>query len=119
MRARSLHPRVLMVAALVAVAAVSALAAQQAPPAQPNFDAVMVRSFKVQDRVFMLAGAGGNVTAQIGDDGVLVVDTQFAKRADKLLAEIARLSGNKPIRYVINTHVHPDQIGRASCRERV
>src|ERR1041385_8168791 len=111
MRARSLHPRVLMVAALVAVAAVSALAAQQAPPAQPNFDAVMVRSFKVQDHVYMLAGAGGNVTAQIGDDGVLVVDTQFAQMADKLLAEIARLSGNTLIRYVIDTHVHPDHFG--------
>src|ERR1043166_4429689 len=108
MRARSLHPRLLMVPATVAVAAGSVLAAPQAPPAQPNFDAVTVRSFKVQDHVFMLAGAGGNVIAQIGDDGVLVVDTQFAQMADKLLAEIARLSGNKTIRYVIDTHVHPD-----------
>ena len=41
----------------------------------------------------------------------LVVDTQFAQMADKLLAEIARISGNKPIRYVINTHVHPDHVG--------
>src|ERR1043166_1086967 len=111
MRARSLHPRVLMVAALVAVAAVSALAAQQAPPAQPNFDAVMVRSFKVQDHVYMLAGAGGNVTAQIGDDGELVVDTGFAQRANKLRAAMPRLSGNKTIRYVIDTHVHPDHVG--------
>ena len=59
----------------------------------------------------MLAGAGGNVTVQSGDDGVLVVDTQFAPMADKLLAEIARISGNRPIRYVINTHVHPDHVG--------
>jgi glyoxylase-like metal-dependent hydrolase (beta-lactamase superfamily II) len=59
----------------------------------------------------MLAGAGGNITAQIGNDGVLVVDTQFAQMADKLLAEIARLSGAKPIRYVIDTHVHPDHVG--------
>src|SRR4029450_1434376 len=61
--------------------------------------------------VYMWAGAGANVTMQFGNDGVLVVDTQFAQMADKLLAEIARLSGNKPIRYVINTHVHPDHVG--------
>jgi glyoxylase-like metal-dependent hydrolase (beta-lactamase superfamily II) len=59
----------------------------------------------------MLVGAGGNVTVQVGQDGVLVVDTQFAPMADRLLAEIARLSGNKPIRYVVNTHSHGDHIG--------
>jgi len=111
MRARLLRSRRVVIAATMAAAVVSVLAAQQAPPAQPNFDAVTVRSFKVQDHVFMLAGAGGNITAQIGNDGVLVVDTQFAQMADKLLAEIARLSGNKPIRYVIDTHVHPDHVG--------
>jgi quinoprotein relay system zinc metallohydrolase 2 len=93
----------------MAAAVVSVLAAQQAPPAQPNFDAVTVRSFKVQDHVFMLAGAGGNVTAQIGNDGVLVVDTQFAPMSDKILKAIRQLS-DKPIRYVINTHGHPDHI---------
>ncbi len=103
--------------ATTAVLAVSGmLVAQQTqtPPtagAQPNFDAITVRAFKVQANVYMLAGAGGNVTVQFGDDGVLVVDTQFAQMADKLLAEIARISGNKPIRYVINTHVHPDHVG--------
>jgi glyoxylase-like metal-dependent hydrolase (beta-lactamase superfamily II) len=107
-----LHPRVALVAATMSAAVVSGIVtAQQAPPQQPNFDAVTVRSFKVQDQVFMLAGAGGNVTVQTGNSGVLVVDTQFAQMADKLLAEIARLSGNKPIRYVINTHVHPDHVG--------
>jgi cyclase len=107
-----LHPRVALVAATMSAALLSGIVtAQQAPPQQPNFDAINVRSFKVQDNVYMLAGAGGNVTMQFGNDGVLVVDTQFAQMADKLLAEIARLSGNKPIRYVINTHVHPDHVG--------
>jgi cyclase len=78
---------------------------------QRNFDDVMVRSFHVQNDVYMLAGAGGNVTVQIGEDGVLVVDTQFAGMADKLLAEIARLSNGAPIRYVVNTHVHGDHTG--------
>jgi glyoxylase-like metal-dependent hydrolase (beta-lactamase superfamily II) len=102
----------MMVAALVAgVVAGQQPQAPAAGPAQPNFDAITVRSFKVQGNVYMLAGAGGNVTVQVGEDGVLVVDTQFAQMADKLLAEIARLGDNKPIRYVINTHVHGDHVG--------
>jgi glyoxylase-like metal-dependent hydrolase (beta-lactamase superfamily II) len=107
-------PRVVLVATTTAAAVVSGVVSAQqpqTPPAQPNFDAVTVRSFKVQDHVYMLAGAGGNVTVQAGPDGVLVVDTQFAQMADKLLAEIARLSGSAPIRYVINTHVHSDHVG--------
>jgi glyoxylase-like metal-dependent hydrolase (beta-lactamase superfamily II) len=78
---------------------------------QQNFDAVEVKLQKAQGNVYMLVGAGGNVTVQIGDDGVLVVDTQFEQMADKLLAEIKRLAGNKPIRYIINTSADPDRVG--------
>ena len=107
------RPRALLaVAAAVTVGASAALAQQAAaPPSQPNFDAVVMRSFQVQPNVWMIAGAGGNTTIQIGEQGVLVVNTQFAQIADKLIAEINRISGNKPIRYVINTHVHPDHVG--------
>src|SRR5438067_398698 len=58
----------------------------------------------------MLTGAGGNVTAQVGTDGVLLVDTQFAPMAPKILAAVRKLS-DKPIRYIINTHVHTDHSG--------
>jgi len=90
-----------------------AQAGGQRPAAQPqiDFNAVTVRSFKVQGSIYMLAGAGGNVTLQVGDDGLLVVDTQYAQMADKLLAEIKRIAGNTPIRFVINTHVHGDHTG--------
>ena len=102
----------LTVAAAVVVGAAAALAQQApAPPPQPNFDAVAMRSVRVKGNVWMIAGAGGNTTIQIGDQGVLVVDTQFAQVADKLIAEINTISGKKPIRYVVNTHVHPDHIG--------
>jgi len=107
------HSRALLaVAAAIIVGAVAALA-QQAParPPQPNFDAVVMQAFKVKPNVWMIAGAGGNTTIQVGDQGVLVVDTQFAQVADKLVAEINRISGNEPIRYVVNTHVHPDHVG--------
>jgi cyclase len=70
-----------------------------------------VRSFRVQDSIYMLVGAGANVTVQVGDDGVLVVDTQSSQAPDKLLAEIRRLAAGKPIRYVINTNADGDHIG--------
>jgi cyclase len=78
--------------------------------AQQNFDAVEIETLHVRDDIYMLVGAGGNVTVQTGDDGVLLVDTQFAPLSDKIIAAIAEISA-KPIRYIINTHHHGDHIG--------
>jgi glyoxylase-like metal-dependent hydrolase (beta-lactamase superfamily II) len=64
----------------------------------------------VRGGIYMVVGAGGNTTVQVGDDGVLVVDTKLAGAEDRLLGAIAEISG-KPIRYVINTHSHPDHVG--------
>jgi glyoxylase-like metal-dependent hydrolase (beta-lactamase superfamily II) len=64
----------------------------------------------VRDGIYMIVGAGGNTTVQVGDDGVLVVDTKLATAADSLVAAIRTIS-DQPIRYVINTHWHPDHIG--------
>jgi len=64
----------------------------------------------VQGNVYVIAGAGGNISVQIGDLGVVVVDTGLAQNSDKVLAAIRKLS-DKPIQYVINTHFHPDHIG--------
>ena len=83
--------------------------ANAARPAQ-NFDNVEVHVLPVQGNVYMLVGAGGNIAVQVGKEGVLVVDTSFAQMADKVLAAIRTLS-DKPIQYIINTHVHPDHIG--------
>jgi glyoxylase-like metal-dependent hydrolase (beta-lactamase superfamily II) len=58
----------------------------------------------------MIVGAGGNVTVQIGELGVVVVDTGTAAMAEKVIAAIRKLS-DKPIQYIINTHVHPDHTG--------
>ena len=86
-----------------------------APPAQgrgqtPNPGNAEVHVLPVQGNVYMLVGGGGNVTIQVGEDGVLLVDTSYAQLSDKILAEIRKLS-NKPIRYIINTHVHLDHVG--------
>lgn len=94
-----------------AAAGTRAAPRQQPAPQTPDFSAIQVHSINVQKGIHMLVGAGGNVTVQIGDDGVLVVDTQFAPMADKLIAEIRRLAGDKPIRWILTTHGHPDHIG--------
>src|SRR5579862_4327332 len=64
----------------------------------------------VQGNVYMLVGAGGNITVQVGSLGVLLVDTGLAQFSDKVIAAVRTLS-DKPIRYIINTHVHPDHVG--------
>ena len=75
-----------------------------------NFDNVEVHVLPVQGNVYMLVGAGGNMTMQVGKEGVLLVDTMYAGLSDKVLAAIRTVS-DKPIRYIINTHVHGDHTG--------
>jgi glyoxylase-like metal-dependent hydrolase (beta-lactamase superfamily II) len=58
----------------------------------------------------MLSGAGGNITVDAGAEGVLLVDAGLADQTDQVLAELAKISG-KPIRYIIDTHLHPDHTG--------
>jgi glyoxylase-like metal-dependent hydrolase (beta-lactamase superfamily II) len=98
------------------------LAQQQRPTEAPapqarqpgpgaNFDNVQVQSLHVQGNVWMLVGGPFNAAVSIGEDGVLVVDTMVEPLADKLLAEIKKLAGDKPIRYIVNTHFHADHTG--------
>jgi cyclase len=75
-----------------------------------NFDNVEVHVLPVQGNVYMLVGAGGNITMQVGKEGVLVVDTMYAGLSGKVIAAV-RTASDKPIRYIINTHVHGDHIG--------
>jgi cyclase len=64
----------------------------------------------VQANVYMVAGAGGNIAVQVGDDGVVLVDTGLASLGEKVLAAIRQLS-NKPIRFIVNTNARPDHTG--------
>src|SRR5436853_1439274 len=68
----------------------------------------------VQGNVYMLVGAVGNIAVQVGNDGVLLVDTGADEMTDQILASIRQLAKpitNRPIRYIINTHFHPDHTG--------
>jgi cyclase len=78
--------------------------------AQQNAPSAELHALPVQGNVYMLVGAGGNITVQIGNQGVLLVDTGLAQNSEKVLAEVRKLS-SRPIRYIINTHVHADHTG--------
>jgi cyclase len=95
-------------ARLVAVATASVLGTVVF--AQPNFDDVEIKTLQVRDNIYMLVGQGGNITIQVGADGVLVVDTQFAPLSEKIVAAIGEIT-DMPIRYIINTHYHGDHVG--------
>ena len=77
-----------------------------------------IQALHVQGNVYMLVGAGGNVTVQIGDEGILVVDTGSGPRGDDLLVAIRRLS-DKPIRMIINTQVDADHTGANETMAKV
>jgi cyclase len=83
----------------------------QSPEPKAQSPEPEVKSLHVQGNVWMLVGGGINAAAQIGPDGVLIVDTMTGALADKLIAEVKKLAGAKPIRWIVNTHVHPDHTG--------
>lgn len=88
-----------------------ALAQQQAaPPVGPDFSKVVVKTTDLGNRTYMLEGAGGNSTIAVGDDGVIMVDGQFAPMHDKLKAVIAAVTP-QPVKFLVNTHYHGDHTG--------
>jgi glyoxylase-like metal-dependent hydrolase (beta-lactamase superfamily II) len=89
----------------------SARAEQGPRPAGSSSPTATVRSLHVQGNVWMINAGTVNVAAQIGDQGVLLVDTGPEALAEAILAEVRRLAGDKPIRYIVNTHSHRDHTG--------
>ncbi len=75
-----------------------------------NFDDVEIKTRPVAGTVHMLQGRGGNIGASIGEEGVFLVDDQFAPLTKKIVAAIRKLS-DKDIRFLINTHIHGDHTG--------
>ena len=102
-----INVRRIAIAGVAAALAAGAARAQQPPP---DFSKVEIKTTQVADNVYTLEGLGGTISVLTGPDGVLLVDSEYAALTDKLAAAIKKLS-NKPIRFVINTHVHPDHTG--------
>ena len=91
-------------------AALFAVGSAFAQGQQQDFSKVEIKTHQVAGNFYYLEGQGGNVGVLIGDDGVLMIDDQFAPLSEKLQTAIKALS-NKPIRMLINTHVHGDHTG--------
>jgi glyoxylase-like metal-dependent hydrolase (beta-lactamase superfamily II) len=94
----------LVVAAVLALGgAAGRIAAQE--PGSSGLSVVQLRS-----NFYLIGGAGGNIVVQVGPEGVIVVDSGSTDRADRVLAEIRRLTP-LPIRYIINTSMEADHVG--------
>ncbi len=110
--------RKLMCAAAVALFAITAFA--QGTPAgtgvaraaaeQQDFSNVQIKVTKVAGTVYMLEGAGGNIGVSVGEDGIVLVDDQFAPLAPKIKEALKGIT-DKPLRFVLNTHWHGDHTG--------
>lgn len=92
--------------AVVLLGACGAMAAAQAP----DFSKVEIKASKVAGNIYMLEGSGGNIGVSVGEDGIVIVDDQFAPLADKIRAALKGIT-DKPVRFVINTHHHFDHTG--------
>ena len=75
-----------------------------------DFSKVEIKVEKVAGTVYMLTGAGGNIGVSVGDDGIVVVDDQFAPLAPKIIQALNGIT-TKPIKFIINTHYHGDHTG--------
>jgi glyoxylase-like metal-dependent hydrolase (beta-lactamase superfamily II) len=95
-------PQLLILASAVAIAA----QAQQ----QTDYSKVEIKTTKIGENFYTLEGAGGTISALTGPDGIFLVDSQFAPLTDKLVAALKKIS-DKPVRYLVNTHVHGDHTG--------
>ncbi len=79
---------------------------------QQDFSKVEIKVNKVSGNIYMLQGEGGNIAASVGEDGIVIVDDQYAPLADKIQAALKKLGiTDKPVRFVINTHYHGDHTG--------
>ena len=76
----------------------------------PDYSKVEIKTTQLAPDFWTLEGAGGTISVLSGPDGVLLVVSQFAPLTDKLVAAIRRFS-DKPIRFLVDTHVHPDHVG--------
>lgn len=89
---------------LFAVVGTTAIAQQR------DFSTVEVKATKVAGSVYMITGAGGNIGVSAGEDGLVVIDDQYAPLAPKIEAALKTIV-DKPVRFILNTHFHGDHTG--------
>ncbi|MFT5501725.1 MAG: cyclase [Woeseiaceae bacterium] len=96
--------RILRIAVLGMVFASATAVAQQ------DWDAIEMIVHPVSANVSYIEGSGGNIGLFTGADGVFLIDDQYAPLTDKIIAAIRTVS-SEPIRFLVNTHMHPDHVG--------
>lgn len=84
--------------------------AEPPPATGDKFKDVVIKVHKVAGSVYVLEGSGGNIAVSVGDDGVVLVDDQFAPLAGRIKAALHGIT-DKPIRIILNTHWHGDHTG--------
>jgi cyclase len=94
----------------VVIAIGALLCSRSLAPAQQDFSNVQIKATKVAGNVYMLEGSGGNIGVSVGEDGIVIVDDQFAPLAPKIKAALKEIT-DKPLRFVLNTHFHGDHTG--------
>ena len=86
----------------------AAAAAQEKAPIPPAD--VQIETINIAPGIYLLKGRGGNIGLSVGVDGAAIIDDQFANMVPKIRAAVALLS-DQPVKFVINTHLHPDHTG--------
>lgn len=76
-----------------------------------RFANVEVNAIPLGNNIYMLTGAGGNMALVVADGDNSLIDSQYAEMADKIKSKVAKLTGQKPLSNLINTHVHGDHVG--------
>ncbi len=75
-----------------------------------NFDTVQIKTTRLTASIYMLEGSGGNIGVLIGNDGIIIIDDQFAPLTEKIKTALSKIS-SKPVKFVVNTHFHGDHAG--------
>ncbi|MGF1603377.1 MAG: MBL fold metallo-hydrolase [Thermosynechococcaceae cyanobacterium] len=101
-----LHRRIMAVAIGLEILSLGGQSLAQ----QQDFSKTEIKTIPVTDGVYLLVGEGGNIGVSAGDDGVFMIDDQFAPLTEKIQSAIATIT-DKPIRFLINTHWHFDHSG--------
>src|SRR5204863_7546464 len=96
-----------VIASLTAAALATVSLLAQAPQ---DFSTVQIKTTKIGTNFATLEGSGGMIGVLAGPDGVFMVDSQYAQLTDKIVAAIKQINPG-PIRFMVNTHVHPDHTG--------
>ena len=64
----------------------------------------------IKDGIHVIMGRGGNIGVSVGEDGVFMIDDQFAPATEAILGQVKTVT-DQPVRFLVNTHFHRDHTG--------